>query len=159
MARLIVAVEIDGLAAEEIRQDVEEWSIPTMPGFVSIDSAYFPYDPEDDSFFALELVGISDWSPRDVLSQPLSIDDLKAFPEEEPVTGVVAMELGDIIRLVETGGLDAVLDELAERLCGSILLTDIHFQTVGCMPDGSLMVEVSGDPSLIISDACEDEAR
>lgn len=62
------------------------------------------------------------------------------------VTGVVTMDLDDIVNF----DLEWFLDEISEKLVGSIMLLDVSYRAIGVLEDGSLQVEVTGDVSDVL---------
>ena len=62
-------------------------------------------------------------------------------------SGVVAVDLNDII----DGDLESFLDLLSTLLTGSPMLSDIEYKVVGA-DAGDVLIEVDGDPTLILAD-------
>jgi hypothetical protein len=83
---------------------------------------------------------------RRPLPEPLSRAEMAAkVRHDEYVSGVVAIDIGDIIEL----DLEGVLDELSLRLTGTELLTDITHKIVGHDGD-TLWIEVTGGAAEVI---------
>jgi hypothetical protein len=68
----------------------------------------------------------------------------QAVEKGEYVTGVVTLDLGDII----DNGLEWLCDELSRQLVGNELVTDITWQVVGFIVPSTIMLKVEGDASL-----------
>ena len=86
---------------------------------------------------------------RAVLHEPLTPDQIRARMDDDGyVAGLVPMDLDDT-----TDGLESTLDALSERLVGSGLLMDIDYRPVAVTRDGTIIVRVAGDPSMVLSDA------
>lgn len=68
------------------------------------------------------------------------------------VSGEITIELQDII----DGDLENLLDELSERLIGSICGSDIQYECKSITPDGTIRLEVTVDASMEL-DNDEDE--
>jgi hypothetical protein len=77
----------------------------------------------------------------EILKKPLK---LKAADREGWLTGVIAVDLSEIIDL----DLEQFLDLIAVRLSGSELLCDIDYAVVGHAGD-ELHLKVSGDTSMM----------
>jgi len=56
----------------------------------------------------------------------------------------IQVDLGEMLDWMDIGGLDRLLDEMAERAAGTILLQEIDFIPVGVEPDGTLRLRVTG---------------
>lgn len=83
------------------------------------------------------------------LTDPLTIDQIKASLDEDGyVTGDVLVDISDAI----DGDLESWLDLCSERLTGSICGMDINYDTIGAIDDGTLIVRVTLDPSMILDD-------
>ena len=59
------------------------------------------------------------------------------------VSGEVVIELGDII----DGDLESLLDELSERLIGTVCGCDIQYECKSITPDGTITITVTLDAS------------
>jgi hypothetical protein len=80
------------------------------------------------------------------LTEPLTLDEIeRQYNLTESVKGVVCMELNDMLE----HDLDSFLDALGNKLTGSNLLMDISYQLVGVSEDHCMLIEVTGDPSMI----------
>lgn len=61
------------------------------------------------------------------------------------VKGEVYVHLSDII----DNDLEGFLDLISEALVGSTLLMDVNYNVVRVAEDGKLVLEVTGDPSMV----------
>lgn len=86
------------------------------------------------------------------LERPLTIDAMRAAPDGS-VRGVVAISLTDVI----DGDYEAFLDALSRRLVGSTLLNDVSHRLVGARRGNEILVEVSGDASLVLDTLDHDD--
>lgn len=78
-----------------------------------------------------------------------------AVDNDNFITGTIEMSLDEIIdsTTTESDALEGFLDELSERLTGSILLMDISYRTVGYnVDDQTIIIEVTGDISEILTE-------
>lgn len=99
-------------------------------------------------------------SMEPVLDEPITAARLRSLYEAmgnevKPVTGVVRVDLGEVIDL----NLEGFLDLLSERLTGTPLLGDIQYQVVGLgRSEDELLIRVSGDVTQIVDDMGDEPA-
>jgi hypothetical protein len=67
------------------------------------------------------------------------------------IYGVVEIDLNDIIE----GNLESFLDLLSTELTGSDYLSDMQYSVVGHKADNQVLIEVCGDPSLILEHSAD----
>jgi predicted RNA-binding Zn-ribbon protein involved in translation (DUF1610 family) len=79
------------------------------------------------------------------ITKPLTSDDVD---EDGWVTGVVEIDLEDVIKY----DLEGFLDLLSERLVGNDLLSDITYSALGVDAEGMLRVEVTGDALMVFDE-------
>lgn len=89
------------------------------------------------------------------LEEPLTVEEMKERFEEDSkyVSGVVQISFADVISF----DFESLLDLMAEKLTGSLLVQDINYSVVGALNDGdTILINVSGDVSDVVKDF-EDE--
>lgn len=81
-----------------------------------------------------------------VLKEPLDRAQAEKMIAKDPhgyIGGVVGVDLNEIIE----ADLEGFLNLISTRLTGSELLQDISYRVVGHQRDGTILIEVIGDPS------------
>jgi len=81
-----------------------------------------------------------------VLKEPLDRAQAEKMLAKDPdgyIGGVVGVDLNEIIG----SDLESFLNMLSTRLTGSDVLSDISYRVVGHQRDGTILIEVIGDPS------------
>lgn len=84
----------------------------------------------------------------DVLKRPLSKREITRQSNENEhgyVKGCVYAGMSEFVN----NDLEGVLDMLSEKLVGSALLMDINYTVKQALSDNMLVVEVTGDPSMV----------
>lgn len=90
-----------------------------------------------------------------IIRTPLTKAEITKRLEEDTtyITGVVPVDLSDII----DNDLEGLLDIVSEKLIGSICLMDINYKCIGVENDGlTLLMEVSGDASDVLDEYDEE---
>lgn len=87
----------------------------------------------------------------DLISKAYTHEQLKSkVGEDGGVTANIVVDFNTIIE-VNNGGFENFLDFLSLQLTGTDALMDISYKFVGTL-DGNLILQVSGDASLILED-------
>lgn len=86
------------------------------------------------------------------LDEPLGPAEIhRQFDETGCVEGVIRIDLGEIVEICCQAGFEGLLDVLSCRLTGSSSLMEIDYEIVG-VEDGTLLLKVDGDPSMIVEE-------
>ena len=87
-----------------------------------------------------------------IWTEPMTIEEIKTQVDDSGfITGVIKLDLSNLIDNV----LEAILDDIAERLVGSPLLMEVSYRIVGHEGDTTLLLEVSGDASAVLREGDE----
>lgn len=81
------------------------------------------------------------------LTEPLTIEEMKAAADDEfYISGIVAVSACDMAHRFD----DGFSDTISEKLTGSTLLMDVYYNEIGILDDGTALLDVSGDISVIL---------
>ena len=107
-----------------------------------------PVEPFDVVHAAMEASGFYD-TTTDLINEPLTTAQIsERLDSDGYVTGNVPVDASDLI----DNDLEGVLDLLSEKLVGTTSGMNINYQPVAVLPDGTISMSVTLDPTLILAD-------
>lgn len=85
-------------------------------------------------------------SMQEVLTHPLTLEQIQAFKQDNRISAVVPVGLDEVSNLTP----EELADHLSMKLVDSDLLTDVQYERAGVQGDQIVLMHISGDVTMLL---------